>query len=140
MARNWLSIKTAIVLITIFTPWAYITSRILYGLQVRPPAEQISNLIVSATLSLSGVFLAVIGILIAIYWSGSLTGETKRAIRWFLFVVTALSVLNATSCLAAMAHFLFGFDFLLVPMLALFFSTIYFDIVCTIMLVTLSVR
>lgn len=135
-----LSVKKVIAFIVVFAPWACISGGILSGFHVRPSVEQVSNLIVNATLSLSGVFLAVIGILIAIYWSGSLAGETKTAIKWFLIVVTALSILSAISCLVAFAHFLFGFDILFAPMLILFFSTIYFGIVCTIMLVKLSVK
>jgi hypothetical protein len=98
------------------------------------------EIIFNSTLSLSGIFLAVIGILISIYWSGQATGGTKRAIKLLLFAVTALLVLSTFSCMMAFAYLAFQSKYLVFYILSSFFSIIYLIAICSIALVIVSIK
>lgn len=99
----------------------------------------IGSLVVSSTLSLSGILFAVIGILVAIYWSGTLAGNTKVRIKGLVIILAAISILSTIACLLAFAQILTNESLLILPTLMLFISVIYFSIIATILLLNVLI-
>jgi hypothetical protein len=132
--------KSLFIFLMLIVVWIVISTFILLNTSIiRAQDNGLDGLIMNSTLSLSGIFLAVIGILIAIYWSNALSSEIRRSIKLLLVAITFLTVLSGVTCLVAFVGLLFETQEVILPLVVLFFSTIYFFITSTVMLVWISV-
>ncbi len=132
--------KSLFIIVILIVVWIVISTFILLNTSiVRAQINGVDGLIMNSTLSLSGIFLAVIGILLAIYWSNALSAEIRRSIKMLLVAITTLTVLSGVTCSVAFAGLLFESQDVILPLVFLFFSTIYFFITSTVILVWISV-
>lgn len=94
--------------------------------------ENISQLILNASIALTSFIIAVVGILISICWSSNITDPGRTALRPLIWGLTGVICISTFASFTALSYNLYDFEFLFVWFLVSFLIALYISIVAMI--------
>ena len=93
--------------------------------------ENISQLILTASIALTSFLIAVVGILISIYWSFN-SDPSRKALRPLIWCLTGVICISTFVSFEALSYSLYHFEFLFIWILISFSAALYISMVAII--------
>jgi hypothetical protein len=97
--------------------------------------ENISQLILTASIALTSFLIAVIAILISIYWSSNTPASGRKALRPLIWGLTGVICISTSASFVALSYSLYNFEFLFIWILISFSVALYMSMVAIIKVV-----
>ena len=92
----------------------------------------LSKLILSASIGLSSFLIAVVGILISIYWSSQTTDTGRKELRPLIWWLISIICISTFASFAALSYNLYDVEFLFIWILISFSVALYISMVAII--------
>lgn len=94
--------------------------------------ENISQLILNGSIALTSFLIAVVGILISIYWAPNNTDPGRKALRPLIGCLIGVICTSTFATFAALSYHLYNFEFLFIWILISFSVALYISMVAII--------
>jgi hypothetical protein len=94
--------------------------------------EDISQLILTASIALTSFLIAVVGILISIYWSPNTPASGRTALRPLIRGLTGVICISTSASFVALSYSLYNFEFLFIWILISFSVALYISMIAII--------
>lgn len=94
--------------------------------------ENISQLILNASIALTSFLIAVIAILISICWAPNTIDQTRKALSHLIWCLIGIICTSTFASFAALSYTLYDFEFLFIWFLVSFLLALYISIVAMI--------
>jgi hypothetical protein len=94
--------------------------------------EDISQLILNASIALTSFLIAVIGILISVYWAPNTIDKSRTALSHLIWCLIGIICTSTFASFAALSYNLYDFEFLFLWFLVSFLVALYISIVAMI--------